>query len=48
MADAGGPGTLCAVFQGTVARYPAQVALRTPGGAVGDSAHSVIGGGSPA
>jgi long-chain acyl-CoA synthetase len=34
MAHAGGPGTLCAAFQATVARYPDQVALRTPGGAV--------------
>ena len=28
------PGTLCEAFQVTVARYPQQVALRTPGGAV--------------
>jgi diacylglycerol kinase family enzyme len=34
MADAGGPGTLCAAFQATVARYPDQMALRTPGGAM--------------
>jgi long-chain acyl-CoA synthetase len=34
MADAAGPGTLCAAFQATVARYPDQVALGTPGGAV--------------
>jgi long-chain acyl-CoA synthetase len=34
VADAGGPGTLCAAFQATVARYPDQVALRTPGGAM--------------
>ena len=34
MADAGGAATMCEVFQGTVARYPRQVALRTPGGGV--------------
>src|SRR5215510_3715442 len=28
------PATLCEAFQATVARYPQQVALRTPGGAV--------------
>src|SRR5215472_17718543 len=34
MTEHGGPATLCQAFQGTAARYPQQVALRTPGGAV--------------
>jgi long-chain acyl-CoA synthetase len=34
MADDGVPVTLCEAFQRTVARYPQEVALRTPGGAV--------------
>src|SRR5215468_9009141 len=34
MTEHGVPATLCEVFQGTVARYPLEVALRTPGGAV--------------
>src|SRR5215468_91188 len=33
MTEHGVPATLCEVFQGTVARYPLEVALRTPGGA---------------
>src|SRR5262249_18697674 len=33
MTEPGVPATLCEVFQGTVARYPLGVALRTPGGA---------------
>ncbi len=33
MADEGVPITLCEAFQRTVARYPQEVALRTPGGA---------------
>src|SRR5262249_28138293 len=31
MADVGAPTTMCEAFQATVARYPQQVALRTPG-----------------
>lgn len=34
MGDGDGPGTLCAAFQATVGRYPDQVALRVPDGAV--------------
>ena len=34
MADVGSPATICEAFQATAARYPRQVALRTPGGAV--------------
>ena len=34
MADAGSAATMCEAFQATVARYPREVALRTPGGAV--------------
>jgi long-chain acyl-CoA synthetase len=34
MADVGAPATMCAAFQATVAQYPRQLALRTPGGAV--------------
>src|SRR5215813_6794445 len=34
MTEHDGPATLCEAFQATVARYPQQVALRTPGGAV--------------
>jgi long-chain acyl-CoA synthetase len=34
MADASAAATMCAAFQATVARYPRQVALRTPGGGV--------------
>jgi long-chain acyl-CoA synthetase len=34
MTDEGVPATLCEAFQHTVARYPQEVALRTPGGAV--------------
>ena len=34
MTEHGIPATLCEAFQGTAARYPQQVALRTPGGAV--------------
>ena len=33
MTEHGVPATLCEAFQGTAARYPQQVALRTPGGA---------------
>ena len=33
MTERGIPATLCEAFQGTVARYPLEVALRTPGGA---------------
>jgi len=33
MTQHGGPVTLCEAFQRSVARYPQQVALRTPGGA---------------
>jgi long-chain acyl-CoA synthetase len=33
-AEPGSPATMCEAFQQTVARYPRQVALRTPGGAV--------------
>src|SRR5262249_25373315 len=32
--EQGAPATLCEAFQATVARYPEQVALRTPGDAV--------------
>ena len=34
MADLGYPATMCEAFQATAARYPQEVALRTPGGAV--------------
>ena len=34
MADPGFPATMCEAFQATAARYPQEVALRTPGGAV--------------
>ena len=34
MTEHDSPATLCEAFQATVARYPQQVALRTPGGAV--------------
>ena len=34
MADLDFPATLCEAFQSTAARYPREVALRTPGGAV--------------
>jgi long-subunit acyl-CoA synthetase (AMP-forming) len=34
MIEHGSPATLCEAFQATVARYPQEVALRTPGGAV--------------
>jgi long-chain acyl-CoA synthetase len=34
MADVGSAATMCEAFQATAARYPRQVALRTPGGAV--------------
>jgi len=34
MADPGFPATMCEAFQATAARYPREVALRTPGGAV--------------
>ncbi len=34
MTDLASPATFCEAFQGTVARYPQEVALRTPGGAV--------------
>jgi long-chain acyl-CoA synthetase len=34
MADVDSPATMCEAFQATAARYPRQVALRTPGGAV--------------
>jgi long-subunit acyl-CoA synthetase (AMP-forming) len=34
MADVGSAATMCEAFQATVARYPREVALRTPGGAV--------------
>src|SRR5215468_4055593 len=34
MADVGSPATMCEAFQATVARYPREVALRTPGGTV--------------
>jgi hypothetical protein len=32
MAGLDAPTTMCEAFQATVARYPQQVALRTPGG----------------
>src|SRR5215471_9060509 len=32
MADVGFPATMCEAFQATAARYPREVALRTPGG----------------
>jgi long-chain acyl-CoA synthetase len=34
MADVGSAATMCEAFQATVARYPREVALRTPGGTV--------------
>ena len=34
MAHLGVPATMCEAFQATTARYPQEVALRTPGGAV--------------
>jgi long-chain acyl-CoA synthetase len=34
MADLGSPATMCEAFQATAARYPREVAVRTPGGAV--------------
>jgi hypothetical protein len=32
MADVGSAATMCEAFQATAARYPQQVAVRTPGG----------------
>jgi long-chain acyl-CoA synthetase len=43
MTEHGIPATVCEAFQGTAARYPQQVALRTPGGAVAVTWHQYAG-----